>query len=98
MVLELHNRDDHEDQFLTLASERANRLETEIGALDSQVEELRSRREVLHEELGHLQALLGRKRHAEEQPSPIPSGIASGGSDADKVVSLLTNVKKPMHY
>jgi len=44
MVLELHNRDDHEDQFLTLASERANRLETEIGALDSQVEELRSRR------------------------------------------------------
>jgi len=98
MVLELHNRDEHQDQFLALAAKRADRLEAEIGALDSQIEELGSRREALHEELGHLQAILGRNRHAEEPPTRAPSSTALGGSDADKVVSLLTNVGKPMHY
>ncbi len=98
MVLELHSRDDHEDQFLALAAERANRLEADIGSLDSQIEELRSRREVLHEELGLLQALLGRKRQAEELPTPVSRTPSPSGSDADKVVFLLANVGKPMHY
>jgi len=98
MVLKLHNRDEREDQFLALAAERANRLEADIGALDSQIEGLRSRREVLHEELGHLQALLGRKRQAAEPPTHEPSSTAHGRSDADKVVSLLANVGKPLHY
>ena len=97
MVIELHNRDEHADQFLALAAKRANRLEADIGGLDSQIDQLRSRREVLHEELGHLQALLGRDRQAEEPPTPVPSSTP-GESDADKVVSLLANAKRPMHY
>lgn len=99
MVLELHSRDDHEDQFLALAAKRANRLEADIDALDSQIEELRCRREVLRKELGLLQALLGQKRQAEEEPgTSMPLATSDGGSDADKVVSLLANVGKPMHY
>jgi hypothetical protein len=98
MVLELHNRDEHEDQFLALAAKRANRLEAAIGALDSDIEELQSRREVLHEELGLLHALLGRKRRPEEPPTSVPRATAPGGTDADKVVSLLANMGKPMHY
>ena len=97
MVLELHNRDEDQDQFLTLAARRAKLLEADIGVLDSQIEELRSNREVLHEELGLLQALLGRKRQVEEPQIPAPSS-SPGESDADKVVSLLTNVGRPMHY
>ena len=96
MVVEFHSRDDQQDQFLALAAKRANRLEAEIGALDSQIEELRARREGVHEELSLLAALLGRTRQAEEPPTP--RSAASGGSDADKLLSLLTSVGKPMHY
>lgn len=98
MALELRSRDGDEDQFLTLASERANRLEADIGALDSQIEQLRSRREALNEELSLLRALLGRKQQAEEFRVGVPHPACPSESIADMVVTLLGDVGKPMHY
>jgi hypothetical protein len=52
----------------------------------------------LQEELGLLQALLGRKGQVEEPSTPASGSHSSSGTDADKVVSLLTDVGRPMHY
>lgn len=98
MVLELHSQDEQERQFLALASERANRLETDIGALDQQIEQLRSRREALNEEFSILQALLGRKQQSQEPRTAVSNPDSTSESVADMVVALLTHMGKPMHY
>lgn len=98
MVLELHNGDEHKDQLLALASERAKRLDGEIGALDPRIEQLRSRREALNEELSLLEALLGRKRQAEEPRTAVPHPTSPNEDVADMVVTVLTDVGKAMHY
>jgi len=98
MVLELHSRHENEDQFLALAFERANRLEADIAALDSQIEQLRSRRNALNEELSLLRALLGRKQEAEETGATMPRPASGSKSVADMVVTLLNEVGRPLHY
>lgn len=102
MVVDSKQLDADESAFRDLLEERVERVDTELREVDSRIAELQERRRDLTDQRGHLVALMG-ERALSQQPAPDldasrEPGAVGSPSIADRVVALIAEVGKPLHY
>ena len=90
-----------EDRFRAALLGRRELLAEEREAVSAEISTKERRRAELEEQIGHIDALLGKgaaSGPAATAPTPESGDSGSGNETADLVVDLLREVGEPLHY
>ena len=96
------DQDGDEGAFRELLRERLERVDNKLNKIDARISELQGRRHDLTTERGHLAALLGPDPASQSETTHSAAVTEAEPSDpssiADRVVALLDELGRPLHY
>lgn len=96
MTQPLGSRESREAQFLKMARERAQELDAELEVLERRRAEVERAIHKATSELEHVRGLLS--LYGESHEVPRAPARAPAMSEADRVVEIIKEAGKPMHY